>query len=827
MYNKGIKEEKEYFAFISYKSEDLEWAMWLQHELEHYRLPASFNGRTDIRQELRPVFRDIDELSAGNLPEQIKQALENSQNLIVVCSPQAAVSHWVNKEVETFISLGRTDRIFPFIVEGNSPKEFFPPSLLALPENEERLGGDASKHGRDIAFVKVVAGILGLGFDSLWNRYEKEKAEEERRQREEKEKLQKTQSRFIAEKVVNLVNEGNLPLAKLLALEVLPKDLVSPNRPYVAEAEMAMRYALKNRKAVIQAHKSSICSAFFIYNGTCIVTASYDNSIRFWDVRTHLPIKHAIEGDTQEKDINGFVSVTPGQDGALLVTTSLSDAIQIWDVDTGSCLWKVKNKSIFYRYAVLSPSGDEIAATSLNSIVEIWSVKKRKCMLKMEGHTDKVFYIAYNLDGSKIVSASWDTTIRIWDVKTGACDKILIGHKGKVNMAIFSPNEKIIVSASDDKTIRIWDSCSGKCENILEGHANSVKTIAFNSDGTKVISTSLDGTVRIWDLQNNGICVDYIMPIKGNYSTTAASFGPNDRHILVSYDNGMLVIMAKNDDSIVTLNGHSKEVVSALYSNDGRYIVSASWDKTVGIWDGHNGKLLHKLIGHSGDILFAVFSPNGKQVASASRDRTVRVWDSTSGECLHIYYGHQDEINSVCYSSDGQYLLSSSRDNTIRLWEVMTGNCIRTIDTSPNHALLITIDSKDKHIIASMNNYDLSIWNLQSGEPMPTCEEDRDKLIHFLLTPDRNYIVGTTTGENVVQVWDRKSKQCVQSYIGHTQRVWSFAFNPAGDKVVSASSDHTIKIWDFPPLQTIISNTRNCYKDRQLTVEEREQYYFE
>ena len=79
----------------------------------------------------------------------------------------------------------------------------------------------------------------------------------------------------------------------------------------------------------------------------------------------------------------------------------------------------------------------------------------------------------------------------------------------------------------------------------------------------------------------------------------------------------------------------------------------------------------------------------------------------------------------------------------------------------------------------------------------------------------------------MVQVWDRKSKQCVQSYLGHTQRVWSFAFNPAGDKVVSASSDHTIKIWDFPPLQTIISNTRNCYKDRQLTVEEREQYYFE
>ena len=108
MYNSGntivsdktlvMEQEKQYYAFISYKSEDVEWAIWLQHELEHYHLPASFNGRTDIRQELRPVFRDIDELSAGNLPKQIRQALKNSQNLIVVCSPITSVNTLSYKE---------------------------------------------------------------------------------------------------------------------------------------------------------------------------------------------------------------------------------------------------------------------------------------------------------------------------------------------------------------------------------------------------------------------------------------------------------------------------------------------------------------------------------------------------------------------------------------------------------------------------------------------------------------------------------------------------------------------------------------------------------
>ena len=113
-----MEQNKEYFVFISYSSLDNEWAIWLRHELEHYHLPASFNGRTDVRDNLRKVFRDRDELSAG--PEwdaQVQKALDNTNNLIVICSPHFAKSEAVNKEVETFIALGKEDHISPFIVE--------------------------------------------------------------------------------------------------------------------------------------------------------------------------------------------------------------------------------------------------------------------------------------------------------------------------------------------------------------------------------------------------------------------------------------------------------------------------------------------------------------------------------------------------------------------------------------------------------------------------------------------------------------------------------------------------------------------------------------
>ena len=87
-------EQKEYYAFISYKREDEQWARWLQHKLEHYKMPSSLNGRENLPQEIRPVFRDSSELNPGNLPQQINNALAASRHLIVICSPHSAQSEW-------------------------------------------------------------------------------------------------------------------------------------------------------------------------------------------------------------------------------------------------------------------------------------------------------------------------------------------------------------------------------------------------------------------------------------------------------------------------------------------------------------------------------------------------------------------------------------------------------------------------------------------------------------------------------------------------------------------------------------------------------------
>ena len=175
-----MAQEKEYFAFISYQRKDEEWADRLRSKLEHYRLPSSVRKQdASLPKEIRPIFRDALELAGGVLAKEIETALQQSKFLIVICSPNSAKSPWVNKEIQTFIDLGREDRIIPFIIDGtpfsdDEKTECFPPALRSLKGEKELLGINIKEINRDAACIKVIARMFGLKFDSLWQRFERE-----------------------------------------------------------------------------------------------------------------------------------------------------------------------------------------------------------------------------------------------------------------------------------------------------------------------------------------------------------------------------------------------------------------------------------------------------------------------------------------------------------------------------------------------------------------------------------------------------------------------------------------------------------------------------
>lgn len=171
------------FAFISYNHKDVKHAKWLQTKLEHYKLPAEIHNEIEDSRFIRPVFRDQTDLNTGILANTLRDQLEASRYLIVLCSPNSAKSQWVSNEVKTFIEWGRLDRIIPVIVDGqpncyNPDLECFPEYLReytkAHPESE-LLGISFAEVGKEKAFIRIVSKMLDVSFDTLWKRHERER----------------------------------------------------------------------------------------------------------------------------------------------------------------------------------------------------------------------------------------------------------------------------------------------------------------------------------------------------------------------------------------------------------------------------------------------------------------------------------------------------------------------------------------------------------------------------------------------------------------------------------------------------------------------------
>ena len=187
-------EDFKYKAFISYSHQDKKWGDWLHKSLETYSIPKGLIGRKtsqgEVPKRLFPVFRDREELpTATELGTMIDGALRDSSHLVVICSPRSAKSQWVNEEVKQFKRLDKSNRILCLIVDGepngvDKPEmgleECFPEAVKyelgedgeLSEERTEPIAADAreGKDGKANALLKIVAGLLGVGFDDLKQR---------------------------------------------------------------------------------------------------------------------------------------------------------------------------------------------------------------------------------------------------------------------------------------------------------------------------------------------------------------------------------------------------------------------------------------------------------------------------------------------------------------------------------------------------------------------------------------------------------------------------------------------------------------------------------
>ncbi len=424
-----------YCAFLSYSHADEKWATWLHRSLESYRLPTqltdeapgSVEGSSDgepLPKRLHPVFRDREDLpAASDLGERINEALEAPRNLIVIASPKAAQSKWVNEEILAFKRMGRSNRVFCLIAGGgpnasNYPgreaEECFPEGLHFELDGEgqltdrpaEPLAADVrpGKDGRTDGLLKLVAGVCRVGFDRLKQR--------------DLVRRQKRTRRIAAGAVALMLLMGGL--AALAAVQW---------RAAVRAREAERQQRLETERQAEEArHQAGL--------GCLMRAKQLKEEGRHFEARMFAARAVAFEGFGRP----------PGD--------PLREAF----------VQKLRPGTEYYEEA------SELAEKEIH---KVWS---SPCLVH---HYQDVTHVAFSPDGKVLSSRSYDDTIRLWDVSTGKCRTTLEGHEFLVTSVAFSPGGKLLASRSGCSA-HLFDVAGDDMATFLE--IGSFQDYAFRFD---------------------------------------------------------------------------------------------------------------------------------------------------------------------------------------------------------------------------------------------------------------------------------------------------------------------------------------------------------
>uniref|UniRef100_A0A8D0U2L0 Notchless protein homolog 1 n=1 Tax=Sus scrofa TaxID=9823 RepID=A0A8D0U2L0_PIG len=334
-----------------------------------------------------------------------------------------------------------------------------------------------------------------------------------------------------------------------------------------------------------------------------------------------------------------------------------------------------------------------------------------RCTSSLEGHSEAVISVAFSPTGKYLASGSGDTTVRFWDLSTETPHFTCQGHRHWVLSTSWSPDGKKLASGcknGQDGSVRVWDTTAGRCERILTGHTQSVTCLRWGGDGL-LYSASQDRTIKVWrahdgvlcrTLQGHGHWVN-TMALSTDYALRTGAFEPAEASVnaqdlrgslqelkeralsrynlvrgrgperLVSGSDDFTLFLwspAEDKKPLARMTGHQALINQVLFSPDSRIIASASFDKSIKLWDGRTGKYLASLRGHVAAVYQIAWSADSRLLVSGSSDSTLKVWDVKAQKLAADLPGHADEVYAVDWSPDGQRVASGGKDKCLRIW---------------------------------------------------------------------------------------------------------------------------------------------------------------
>ena len=281
------------------------------------------------------------------------------------------------------------------------------------------------------------------------------------------------------------------------------------------------------------------------------------------------------------------------------------------------------------------------------------------------------------------------------------------GRAGKavraaVSALAFSP-DGMRLALGRYREVELVDPKTGRVTATLGGVVNQVRGLAFSADGQVLIAGSGNpgqfGEISVFDVAK-GIATR-------------------------------------------TWRGHRDHLTAVVLAPDGSTIATASYDRTIRLWNPATGVELRVLRDHTDAVFGLAFSPDGKFLASASADRTVKIWDPATGRRLFTLSDALDAVNAVSFAADGRTLAGAGADRTIHLWQIDEsgeGRRQRSLIAHEDAIIALTFAPDGKTLATSAGDRSLRLWNTQTLVETLALEPQSDWAQALAFSPDGQWI---------------------------------------------------------------------------------------
>lgn len=299
-----------------------------------------------------------------------------------------------------------------------------------------------------------------------------------------------------------------------------------------------------------------------------------------------------VETQTQNTIVKTFIghtglihSVKTNKQGTKLLTASADKSIRTWDINTGNPLNVIYTHSVTPKTAIFSPDGNFIAAPYIDKQIGIWDANTVREVMMLSTPHHQILALAYSPDGTLLASSDNEGTVCIWDLRTQKkAYQWQIPTKYEANSIQFHPSKSLLAIGSADKNVYIWHYNEKNKVNVLRGSILSVSSVDFSNDGKRLLAGSLDKTLRIWDVEHDFEEIRTLWR-SHNSEILCASYSPDAKYILSGSKDKTIRLRDANTGKIITIFNEDKEITYSLtFSPDGRYAYTGGEENSVKMW---------------------------------------------------------------------------------------------------------------------------------------------------------------------------------------------------------------------------------------------------